>query len=194
MKFLTLLWSVTLLFSATVLAESLVQKSQRVFDDLQQQLSALKQQNELTEGKVAVLVESVLLPNIDRKFFTYKALGKNLGKLNQDEKQEFMQYFTQRLLKSYASPLVKYNNETFKVIDTKLSESGKLAATNFKVTGSKRTVSMQTKWRYSEEAQSWLMYDLVVEGISLLQTQQKELASLFGKHTVSEVIGKLKKT
>lgn len=81
----------------------------------------------------------------------------------------------------------------FKITETRIAESGKSAVTNVKLKGGKRSASLQTKWRYSTEAQTWLMYDLVVEGVSLLQTQQKELTHQFAKLSAMDVIDKLKK-
>ena len=193
MKLTQFLSTMVLLFSAVVSAESLEVTSKHVFQSLQSQLNELKRDGRLSETSVTALVETALLPHIDKKYFTYKALGKNLAKLNEEERQTFMTHLTQRLIKSYVGPLLKFDNESFQIVETRYAQSGKTAVTNMKVIGSGRNTSMQTKWRFVQETESWLMYDLVVEGISLLQTQQKELSLQLAKSSVEDVIEKLKK-
>lgn len=113
MKRLTLAYIFAVLTSFAVSAQTLEQKSHEVFDNLQYQLVTLKQSGRLNETSVTELVELAILPHIDQKFFAYKALGKNLAKLNSEEKQAFILHLSHRLVKSYVGPLMQFDNETF---------------------------------------------------------------------------------
>lgn len=189
----SILISLTLL-SASVIGKSLEATSQDVFTSVETQLNTLKQNNELNTLSITRVVENTILPSIDKKFFAYKVLGKNLTKANAEQKQEFIDVLTQRLVQNYVTSLAQFEGESLHFGDVRYSESRKTAVANMLLNRKKNNVAIQTKWRYSKQSEQWLMYDLIVEGISLLQTKQKELAPLLTKSNMSTVIQKLKMT
>lgn len=152
--------------------------AEKLFNKVEAELIDLKQKNKLTVQSTKQLVEQHLLVNIDEKFFAYKVLGKHLVKLTPEQKAEFVIVLKDTLVANYAGSLVNYNNERIVVAASNLTNSNKGASVIMKLVGENKTTQLTTKWRFSDEQDKWLMYDFVIEGISLLQSKQKELAKV----------------
>jgi phospholipid transport system substrate-binding protein len=181
MKFIKLVIyfiSLTALLTGTALAENVDKVADKLFKKVEAELTNLKQQNNLTVQSTKQLVEKELLVNIDEKFFAYKVLGKHLVKLTPEQKTEFVSVLKDTLVANYASSLVNYNNEKIVLASSIMTNSNKGASITMKLVGENKTTQLTTKWRFSDVEDKWLMYDFVIEGISLLQSKQKELAKV----------------
>jgi len=194
MKILRLILVSLALVSASAFGEMLEITSRTTFKTVEVELTKLRENNALTRDTVSSVVRSYILPNMDKKFFAFKVLGKHLNKMTSEQKQEFIEVLTDRLVKNYVTTLTQFQGESLQYGEVRYSKTGKTAVANIQMTTNTNVVAMQTKWRYSKESQQWLMYDLVVEGISLLKTKQKELASLLAKSDIDSVIKRLKTT
>ncbi|MFT6530124.1 MAG: phospholipid transport system substrate-binding protein [Psychrosphaera sp.] len=161
-----------------VYAETVDAVADKLFKKVELELISLKQANNLTIQAIQQLVENEVLTSVDEKFFAYKVLGKNLAKLSAEQKAEFVKVLKDTLVLNYANSLVNYNNEKIVVVSSSLANSNKNASVSMKLVGKNKTTQLITKWRFSEDQDKWLMYDFVIEGISLLQSKQKELAQV----------------
>jgi phospholipid transport system substrate-binding protein len=170
--------TVTISLTGNVFAQSIEKVAEQLFSKVEVELTALKQKNNLTVEAIKELVVTELLVNIDEKFFAYKILGKYLVKLSPEQKVEFIQVLREGLVLNYANSLVNYNNEKIVVVSATMSNSNKIANVSMKLVGKTKNTQLTTKWRFSDEQGKWLMYDFVIEGISLLQSKQQELAKV----------------
>jgi len=159
-----------------------------VFNKTERELRRLKNDNKLDTQSVHKLVEEIILPHVDAKYFAYKVLGKHLNKLSSEQKSEFVAILQKNLIANYASALRNYNNEEILLTNTTMAPSQKVASLTMKLVSAQKQTSVNTKWRYSTQKESWLMYDLIVEGVSMLQTKQKEIANNIAKQGVDAVI------
>jgi phospholipid transport system substrate-binding protein len=173
-----LLLTLPILFMGKVYAETVDAVADKLFKKVELELISLKQANNLTIQAIQQLVENEVLTSVDEKFFAYKVLGKNLAKLSAEQKAEFVKVLKDTLVLNYANSLVNYNNEKIVVVSSSLANSNKNASVSMKLVGKNKTTQLITKWRFSEDQDKWLMYDFVIEGISLLQSKQKELAQV----------------
>ncbi|MBU2916383.1 ABC transporter substrate-binding protein [Psychrosphaera sp. F3M07] len=177
-KSVMLLLTLPILFMGKVYAETVDAVADKLFKKVELELISLKQANNLTIQAIQQLVENEVLTSVDEKFFAYKVLGKNLAKLSAEQKAEFVKVLKDTLVLNYANSLVNYNNEKIVVVSSSLANSNKNASVSMKLVGKNKTTQLITKWRFSEDQDKWLMYDFVIEGISLLQSKQKELAQV----------------
>lgn len=173
-------------------ANSLEVTSSKMFKSVELQLRALRAEQQLTTESVSDLVKTTILPNVDTKYFTYKVLGKHLKTMTSEQKQELIEVLTDNLTGNYVHALKQFDTERFNYGEVRYTKSMKIASTNIIIKRKRSDINIQTKWRYVESEQKWLVYDIVVEGISMLQTKQKELAHLLLTNDVSSVIAKLK--
>ena len=163
-----------------------------VFDRVVASLMQLKRQGQLEHQTLLTMVHQDILPYVDTRYFAYKVLGKHLEKLSKEQREEFVQLLTDSLMNNYAHSLKGYDNEQLELSNVTMAPSKKTSQVSMKLNGKGKNTNLTTKWRYSEQSRQWLMYDLIVEGVSLLQTKQKEMASLIAAHGPDAVISKLK--
>ena len=73
------------------------------------------------------MLTKYLLPEVETKYFTYKVLNKNLAKVPEELKEQFVHELSQQLIHTYSNLLNKYNNEVINIGQSVLSKSGKMA-------------------------------------------------------------------
>ncbi len=186
--------TLALLISTTVFASSEDAKSKvkAVFNQVETSLIALKQDNALTKMRVREVLTKVLLPEVDTRYFTYKVLNKNMSKVPEELKAQFITELSLQLISTYSNLLNKYNNEVINIGQSSLSQSGKMAMVDISIVGKTKTNKAVVKLLLSN-AKEWLFFDIEVEGISLLQTKQGEINASFNKLGIEGTLAHLQK-
>ena len=186
--------TLVLLISTTVFASSEDAKSKvkTVFNQVETSLIALKQDNALTKIRVREVLTKVLLPEVDTRYFTYKVLNKNMSKVPDELKEQFINELSLQLISTYSNLLNKYNNEVIKIGQSSLSQSGKMAMVDINIVGKTKTNKAVVKLLLSN-AKEWLFFDIEIEGISLLQTKQGEINTSFNKLGIEGTLAHLRK-
>ncbi len=186
--------TLVLLISTTVFAwsEDAKSKVKTVFNQVETSLIALKQDNALTKIRVREVLTKVLLPEVDTRYFTYKVLNKNMSKVPDELKEQFINELSLQLISTYSNLLNKYNNEVIKIGQSSLSQSGKMAMVDISIVGKTKTNNAVVKLLLSN-AKEWLFFDIEIEGISLLQTKQGEINTSFNKLGIEGTLAHLRK-
>ncbi len=186
--------TLVLLISTTVFASSEDAKSKvkTVFNQVETSLIALKQDNALTKIRVREVLTKVLLPEVDTRYFTYKVLNKNMSKVPDELKEQFINELSLQLISTYSNLLNKYNNEVINIGHSSLSQSGKMAMVDISIVGKTKTNNAVVKLLLSN-AKEWLFFDIEIEGISLLQTKQGEINTSFNKLGIEGTLAHLRK-
>lgn len=172
----------SILISSLALAETVSpeEKVTTVFSKIESSLIPLKAANRLTKNNIREILNQYLLPEVNIQYFSNKALNKNLSKISDELKAEFVTELSIQLIDTYSHLLSKYNNEAISVGTSSLSKSGKIAMVNITIVGKNKTNKAVLKLIKLHE-ETWLFYDIVVEGISLLDTKQKEINASFSR-------------
>ncbi|WDE09691.1 MlaC/ttg2D family ABC transporter substrate-binding protein [Thalassomonas haliotis] len=182
------------LFISTIViaaADTPENKVKQTFERIELSLATLKRTNAMTTANIRQVLREHLLPEIDSRFFTYKVLNKNLFKLSDELKGEYIQALSAQLINTYAHLLSKYNNEVIAVGKSQLSKSGKMAMVNITINGQEKSYKAVLKLIQSGEG-GWYFFDIIIEGISLLQTKQNELNASFNRLGAAETLLHLK--
>jgi phospholipid transport system substrate-binding protein len=142
-------------------------------------------------------IRDSVLPMVDKKYFAYKTLGSHLKKMSNEQKTEYVDSLEQTLINSYASILMHYNNERLLLQQIKMADSGKLAKVIVSAIPQdgvhSPTRNIVLSWRYNKEIDNWRIYDFQSDGISLLQSKQKEISSIISKHGIDGLNNRLRK-
>ncbi|KYL32661.1 MULTISPECIES: ABC transporter substrate-binding protein [Pseudoalteromonas] len=159
-----------------------------------------KDQPLITTNKehLRVIVEEELMPYIDYKYAALRVLGSEVSKVraitNKAEKakaiediQRFIGAFREYLVATYAGVFTQYTNQQvefaaeqpFKgkdvvVVKTKIVEAGK------------PDIKIDFKVR-EDRSGEWRAYDMIAEGISLLDAKQSELQGILRQQGIDHV-------
>lgn len=101
-----------------------------------------------------------------------RSLGNEWVNLTQSEQQEFIHLFRTLLAKSYASKIEGYAGEPVRYLGERLANG--YAVVRAKILASKNEFLLD--FRLVEKAGDWLVYDVVVDGISLINSYRGQFA------------------
>ena len=172
--------SVLIANMAMASADDAESKVKQVFEQIESSLTSLKTTNQFTKNNIRDELNKSLLPEVNIKFFSNKVLNKNLQKVPEELREEFSTELSKQLINTYSNMLSKYNNEKITIGQGSLSKSGKIAMVNVTIVGESATNKAVVKLLKSNE-DVWQFFDIVVEGISLLDSKQAEINSSFNK-------------
>lgn len=136
-------------------------------------------------------VEHHLLPHVDVTGMSRSVLGRQAwAKASTSEREQFSQAFTQLVLRTYASPLAEYTDETVKFLPIRGSLDGRFVRVNSIIV---RPHGKNIPLNYSLVSKngSWKIYDLSVEGVSLLQSFRSQFAQALQNSNMQELIAQM---
>jgi ABC-type transporter MlaC component len=173
-----LLLSILISYAALATTDTPEMKVKAVFGQIESSLMSLKSKDQFTKINIRDVLNKYFLPEVNTRFFSYKILNKNLTKIPSELKDEFVTELSAQLINTYSHLLSKSNNESINIGASSLSESGRIAMVKITIVGNNKTNKAVVKLLKSK-AETWQFFDIMIEGISLLDTKQKELNSSF---------------
>ena len=117
-----------------------------------------------------------------------RALGKHWNQLTQAERNQFASLFASLLESSYASKIESYNNE--KIVYLRETLDGDYAEIKSMVITQKRD-EYSVDYRLLNENGKWMVYDVVIEGVSLVSNFRTQFAKIISKNGYNELVKKL---
>jgi len=134
------------------------------------------------------IVEQELMPSIDHKYVAYKILGKHLKKTTKQQRAQFADAMQSYLVRTYASALSQYKNQAVSYEPEKPIKKAKIVAVDTIITeNGKPDITITFKLRVNKKANAWQVFDMVVEGVSMVQSKQAEIQSRIKKHGIDQV-------
>ncbi len=137
-----------------------------------------KSQQELAKFPelMRTIVEEELMPHVDYQYAAYQILGKQLKKTTAEERSKFAQSVRHYLIRTYATALTKYQNQQVFYEPEQDVADKKLVGINVKIIdNSAPEIDIQFTMRKNHKTGEWKAVDMVVEGISLLQSKKAEI-------------------
>lgn len=124
------------------------------------------------------VIEKTLLPHVDHVYSGLLILGSSANSSAKADIGAYLAVFKDYISSTYASSLNYYNNQEVQFEPIKDFQSKDKVSVNARVKEKgKPDVQMQFKLRLDKSGQ-WKAYDLVVEGISLVQSKRSEFAPI----------------
>lgn len=186
------MWTLLATYSAFASCETIDVKAKELTISIEKHLRLAKATDPNDSEAIRAVIEEVILPNVDSKYFSYKILGKHVTKMTKEQKLMFTQLIKKSMVNNYVSILRLYNNETLLLESVSKSKSGKTAKSRIKISSNLGSNSKDKRivltWRFHEEKNTWEIYDLEAEGISLLKSKQKEIASIIKKQGIENML------
>ncbi len=142
----------------------------------------------ITKELMQLIVRQQLLPFVDVRFAAYKILGPQLKQSTKEERDLFVDAMERNLVDTYSSALVQYNNQEVRYEPKRDVSNQKMVAvrTELLQPGGK-PLSMIFKLRKNSKTGEWKAYDLIVEGISLIDSKRAELSQPLRNDGIGQV-------
>jgi phospholipid transport system substrate-binding protein len=134
-------------------------------------------------------VKRIVDPYFDYQEMAKRSLGPTWGKLSAGQRQEFVQLFAQLLEASYSDKIEKYAQRV------KIDYTGEILDDDY---AEVRTVVVRTNdriplnYRLMQENGGWKVYDVVIEGVSLVSNYWSQFSRIIHESSYAELVRRLK--
>src|SRR5688572_18174092 len=135
-------------------------------------LAIIKSDKDLQAGnprKVAELAEQKVLPHFDFARMTRLAVGRNWAQATDAQKEALTREFRTLLVRTYATSLAQYRNQTIEVKPLKLAAGDKEATVRTAVI-QQGGPPIPIDYTMEKADAGWKVYDVVIDGASLVTT------------------------
>lgn len=140
------------------------------------------------------IVREELMPYINYKYSAFKVIGKHLKKTTSQERKDFVPVFREYLVTSYAQVFTLYDNQLVEFAPARSFSEKKIVAVNTRIMMQGRdNIDVSFKVRKDRKTNEWKAFDMVAEGVSLLDSKQAELGSVIRQKGLPYVTALLKK-
>ncbi len=118
-----------------------------------------------------------------------RALGQHWKGLSPEEKTEFIELFTNILKEAYIGKTDTYSGE--KIVLVREKQGDKYANVQTKFVTNKGTEILVDYYLLSNQG-DWKIYDVVIEGVSLVNNYRTQFNSILVKSSYKELVQKIK--
>lgn len=173
----------TICYASTGFADQELQAPQVVIEntakELKQRIGTLAQQGNIPE--TMQIVDEVLTPHVDQHRVAALALGKYWKKATPDERAAFEQEYKNTMIRLYSSAYASYKDWNIIHQPLKLKPDAKKAIVKIKVDRSEgQPVDMS--YRMVNKSGDWKVYDIIIEGISLVSNYRSQFTEIIDKN------------
>ncbi len=138
------------------------------------------------------IVQKIVEPNIDTQLASRLILGKHWRRATPEQRSAFIDGFRALLLRTYAIHATDYLNvEIDYHAAVNLSEEGKRKMVRTDVTRPGKP-SAQVGYRMAQGSDGWRVFDVVVNGISVVVTFRSAIDAEIAQHGIDGAIARLR--
>lgn len=161
-----------------------------VADDV---LAIVKKDKDIQNGdqeKIFALAEEKILPNFNFDHVCRLVLGKNFSKASQEQQDAFQKEFRTLLIRTYASALSKYRNQTieYKPIRDVSDDKQVSVKTQILQPGGQ---PIAVDYTLEQIGGVWKVYDITIEGVSLVTNYRGQFGNEVRQGGMDGLIQKL---
>ena len=121
--------------------------------------------------------------------FSKRTLAKNWNKRTPEERKEFVSLFRQLIADTYMEKTYQYSGESITYLDEKIEgDYGKVTSVFNKSNGTQISV----EYRIMKKGGSWRVYDLYIEGVSLVTNYRSQFNSIITGSSYEDLVMRLK--
>ncbi|MBE17218.1 MAG: organic solvent tolerance ABC transporter substrate-binding protein [Nitrospinae bacterium] len=117
-----------------------------------------------------------------------RALSRAWRKRTKKEKKEFLYSFKYLLESTYIGKIERYNGQTVQFM--KESIDGNYAKVKTLVITKEQPIRVYYKMH--KKKRDWLVYDVIIEGVSLIKTYRDQFKSILNRSSFSDLLDKMR--
>ena len=165
-----------LLVFTLFLTEASFGSAEQVVDSFHEMLiSAMKTK---TDEERKFIVNDAIINHFQTHTIARIYLGRNWRSLKRDEQESYMNLMEELISTTYASRFNKFDGQEFEVVSSSPISKTRTRVNSILTTKSE-IVNLDYQLQLSDE--SWLIYDIVANGVSDLSLKRSNYAALFAK-------------
>lgn len=193
MKYVMTLFIGSMMFACSAYAQATVPADvfvKSVADDV---LTIIKKDKDMQGGnqeKIFALAEEKIVPNFNFDHVCKLVLGKNFSKASKEQQEAFEREFRSLLIRTYASALSKYRNQTieYKPLREGADDKDVIVKTLILQPGGQ---PLGVDYNLELLGDGWKVYDITIEGVSLVTNYRGQFSNEVRQGGMDGLIQKL---
>ncbi len=160
-------------------------------DEVLKKVVAEKQTLKQHPGRIYDLVEKGVVPHFDFERMSRLAVGRYWRRATPEQKKAFAEAFKQLLVRTYATALLEYSNQPIRYMPPRPSSRPDEAMVSTRVDNGGPLVPIN--YRLHFENGEWKVYDVIVDGVSLVSNYRSSFSSQIRRYGMDGLISRLQK-
>ncbi len=166
--------------------EVVQETSARMIDALRQNHAALRQDS----SRIYELVDQIVLPNFDFELMSRWVLGRAWQQASPEQRRRFTEEFRTLLVRTYAKALLEYSNEEVRVPPQPAASGSETTVRTEVQPKTGRPIQINYSMRLGDAG--WKVYDVTVDGVSLVTNYRSTFTSQIRNSGLDAVIADLR--
>lgn len=144
------------------------------------------------EGKPAIRekIEAEVLNLFDFEEFSTRTVGPTWRQFTPEQKQQFKEAFTELLRNTYIDTLDEYNGQKIRFTGEISGGNGKRVEVQMEFLADQKVYPVA--FRMLEKNNRWVVYDVLIEGISMIKNYRDQFRDILAKNSPQELIDRVK--
>jgi len=159
----------------------------------QEVMDAIKSDKQLAAGdkqKALKLAEEKILPHVDFEEATRLAVGRGWAQATPEQKKQLVAEFRNLLVRTYSNAIQAYAGQQMKVMPVRMKPGDtEVTVHNQFMRSGARPVRIDYSMRKTDKG--WKIFDIVVEGVSLVLTYRSEFDAVVKQEGIDGLIKRL---
>lgn len=169
--------------------KTLLEPTDVVLQTADKVIERLRVSRPLSDEQATALVEELILPHLDFETFARLSLGKYWRQASPEQRTAFTREFHRLLLRSYATSLNAYSGERIEHLGQRNEPGDRLLMQTQMIRAQGAPVRID--YRLHKRQDEWKIYDVVIEGISLIMTYRTSFSEEISRTGLDALILKL---
>ncbi len=131
-------------------------------------------------------IRSIINEIFDYTELSRRTLGRDWSKFKPEQQQEFVKLFSDLLEKTYADRLLSYSNEKVVFDKENMLNEGQSEVFSNVLTADGKKIPLD--YRLISKEGKWLVYDVIIEGISMVRNYRDQFRDILAKNPPEHVL------
>ena len=159
-------------------------------DRLLEELTKRKPELEADPRRIYPLVEDYVLPYFDFREMSQSALGRFWRDASAEQREGVTREFRELLVRTYASALLGYSGQQIEYLPMQLPEGATKVMVPTRI-ASAGAPPIPINYRLKFEDDKWLVYDVVIDGVSLIANYRGQFTAVVRRNGIDGLIATL---
>ena len=155
------------------------------------ELNANRELFESSSAEVRAFALNHVLPYIDTEKMARYVMGKYWRVASNEQKKGFVEAFTDTMIRSYSQSLLKLRIESVEVEKAREEKPGRVTVASKVAQSDGNKSDIIYRVYFNKSTNKWMLYDVAVEGISMLLSYRKAYGSDISKKGLDAVIAEM---
>ncbi len=162
-------------------------------NDILQIINEQSERIKSEEGYVNQVINDLVLPVIDLQSMGKLILGKHWKTANDEQRDQFIEQFKAMLIRTYAKSIADYGHAKVTVLPNTTEQKKKRHRVRSELDLGSGT-PLQVDYVFRRKDDSWKVFDLVVDGLSLIKNFRTSFSQEISETSLDALIERLKNT